>query len=95
MEGAVEGAHMGHPDFRVHKRIFASLQPDRAWACVMLTPDQQAAFLCDHPGTFVPAAGAWGRGGATMVRLGVVPEEALGEAVTLAWQNAAKKGVRR
>jgi hypothetical protein len=22
MEGAVEGAHMAHPDFRVNKRIF-------------------------------------------------------------------------
>ena len=26
MSDAIEGAHMGHPDFR-HGRIFASLQP--------------------------------------------------------------------
>jgi hypothetical protein len=26
MEGAVEGAHMGHPDFRVNNRIFATRQ---------------------------------------------------------------------
>lgn len=29
MIGAVEGAHMGHPDFRVNGRIFATLQTGR------------------------------------------------------------------
>jgi hypothetical protein len=32
MEGAVEGAHMGHPDFRVNNRIFATLHQDRSSA---------------------------------------------------------------
>ena len=27
MEGAVEGAHMAHPDFRANGRIFATLHP--------------------------------------------------------------------
>jgi hypothetical protein len=30
--GATEGAHMRHPDFRAHGRIFATLAyPDTAW----------------------------------------------------------------
>ena len=37
---AVEGAHMGHPDFRVGGKIFASLGPDEAWGMVKLPPDQ-------------------------------------------------------
>ena len=50
LDGAVEGAHMGHPDFRVDKRIFASLHDDNQFGMVKLTPDQQATFIEDHPG---------------------------------------------
>src|SRR5262245_20824159 len=32
-----EGAHMGHPDFRVGGRIFATLGPGEAWSMVKLT----------------------------------------------------------
>ena len=92
MEGAVEGAHMGHPDFRVNGRIFATLHHDREFGMVKLTPDQQAQFTRAHPGTFAPESGAWGRAGSTRVRLASVHEETLGEAVTLAWQNIANEG---
>ena len=37
---AVEGAHMGHADFRVRNRIFATL-PDDATGMVKLAPEQQ------------------------------------------------------
>jgi YjbR len=94
-DGAVEGAHMGHPDFRVNNRIFATLHHDRGFGGLALTPNQQGRFLREHPDAFEPASGAWGRGGATTVRLAVVPEEALGEAMTLAWQNTAAKGPSR
>ena len=34
-----EEAHMGHPDFRVRGRIFATLgAPDAEWGMVKLTP---------------------------------------------------------
>ena len=92
MEGAVEGAHMGHPDFRVNNRIFATLHQDRTTGALMLTPDQQQEVIRAHPDAFTPASGAWGRAGATMVRLASVPEEALGAAMTLAWQTCMSKG---
>ena len=76
MDGAVEGAHMGHPDFRVNNRIFATLHHDRAFGGLALTPTQQGRFLGVHPDVFEPASGAWGRAGATTVRLALVPEEA-------------------
>jgi hypothetical protein len=95
MEGAVEGAHMGHPDFRVHNRIFATLHHDRAFGGLVLTPEQQAHVLREHPEAFEPASGAWGRAGATTVRLALVTEEALGDAMTLAWQQIAAKGPPR
>ncbi len=91
MTDAVEGAHMGHPDFRVNGRIFATLHADLQFGMVNLTPDQQATFLQDHPDTFAPESGAWGRAGCTSVRLESIHEEALGEAITLAWQNLVGK----
>ena len=92
MAGAVEGAHMGHPDFRVNNRIFATLHDDRACGMVMLTPEQQQQFMRAHPDAFAPESGAWGRAGCTRVTLASVHEETLGEAMTLAWQNTVSKG---
>ena len=93
MKDAIESAHMGHPDFRVNGKIFATLHPDHQWGMVKLTPDQQEKFVRENPATFVPENGAWGRQGCTAVRLASVDEDTLGEAMTLAWQNTAKKPV--
>ena len=90
LDGAIEGAHMGHPDFRVDKRIFASLRHEDQFGMVNLTPDQQASFVDGDPNAFTPEAGAWGRRGCTRVILKAVTEEAAGEALTLAWQNTKK-----
>jgi len=95
MEGAFEGAHMGHPDFRAHGRIFATLNAEETRGVVMLTPEQQQIVLADHAAMFEPAAGAWGRSGSTWVILDAADEDAVGEAVTLAWQNAAAKAAAR
>ena len=95
LEGAVETAHMGHPDFRAHGRIFATLRHEpTTCGVVMLTPEQQQAFLERSPG-FTPESGAWGRSGCTRVLLDAVDDEMVGEAVTLAWQNAAAKAAAK
>jgi YjbR protein len=91
MDGALEGAHMGHPDFRAHGRIFATLNAEETFGVVMLTPEQQRTFLLEHPDMFSPGPGAWGRSGSTRVDLDVADEDTIGEAVTLAWQNSAAK----
>lgn len=92
LANAVEGAHMGHADFRVSGKIFATLSyPDKNCGMVVLSPDQQQEYVQKDPDTFVPASGAWGRAGCTIVRLGSVDEETIGEAMTLAWQNALQK----
>ena len=91
MTGVIESAHMGHPDFRVNGRIFATLHADREWGMVKLTPEQQGPYVRDFPGVFVPESGAWGRQGCTAVRLAAIDEETLGEALTLAWRNASDR----
>ena len=96
MSGAVEGAHMGHPDFRVGGRIFATLHGDQQFGMVKLTPEQQQQFVRQHPDTFAPESGAWGRQGCTSVLLKRADDDAVGEAMTLAWQNTvARQPVKR
>jgi hypothetical protein len=95
MRDAVEGAHMGHADFRVNGRIFASLNDDETRGMVVLTPDQQQRFVQEDPSAFEPESGAWGRSGCTRVHLEHVDEETLGEAATLAWQNSIARGPAR
>jgi hypothetical protein len=87
-EGVEERAHMGHPDFRLQGRIFASLMADGARANVKLAPAEQAALVAEAPRTFTPAAGAWGRQGWTTVQLPVANESAVRGACVLAWQAA-------
>ena len=87
LEGAVEGAHMGHPDFRITNRVFASLHSKDQFGVVKLTPEQQQDFIKDHPKAFAPESGAWGRSGYTRIILTAADGESVGEALTLAWQN--------
>ena len=96
LEGAEEGAHMGHPDFRVNGRIFATLRTDLHTGVVKLSPGQQQEWLRSAPRAFFPQNGAWGLQGWTTVHLGEIDEETLGEALTMAWQGAmAKKAPAR
>jgi hypothetical protein len=89
---AVEAAHMGHPDFRVGGKIFATLgAPDEEWGMVKLTPDQQKQFVREEPEIFVPVKGGWGRRGATNVRLQAAKKQPLYEALLAAWRNTAPK----
>jgi hypothetical protein len=87
MTGAVEGAHMGHPDFRANGRIFATLRFDATIGMVGLKLEDQAELIRSYPRIFSPESGAWGRAGATRVELAVADEDTVGEAVTLAWKR--------
>ena len=96
LEGVVEASHMGHPDFRAaNGRIFATLNEDETRGMASLTPEQQADFLARAPKMFIPAAGAWGRGGSTMIELKSADAEMVGEAVTLAWKRISTMPVTK
>ena len=90
--GVEEKAHMGHPDFRVNKRIFATLgYPEKGFGTIMMSPQDQDLLTRDHPAAFTPAAGAWGRAGATSVRLSRAPRRAVAIALEGAWKRRAPK----
>ncbi len=92
---AVEVGHMGHPDFRVGGKIFATLgYPDAGWGMVMLTPDQREAFVSAEPDVFQPVKGGWGKGGATNVRLRSAKAKSLRVAMAAAWGNVAPRALR-
>jgi hypothetical protein len=86
---ASERAHMGHPDFRVGGKIFATLGPDEAWGMVKLTPAQQKRLLREDPKIFSSAKGAWGRQGCTIVCLKAATKAKLSPALVAAWRNFA------
>jgi hypothetical protein len=93
--GAVEQGHMGHPDFRVGGKIFATLgYPDTAHGMVVLLPEQQELALDAEPKVFSLATGAWGRGGATLVSLADVSDEWLERVLDWAWTKRAPKRLR-
>lgn len=96
MPEALEVGHMGHPDFRVRGKIFATLgYPDEAWGMVKLTSEQQEAFVSAEPTVFVPVKGGWGRGGATCVRLRAARTPSVRTALGAAWQNVAPRKLVR
>jgi hypothetical protein len=96
MEGASEGAHMGHPDFRAaNGRIFASLHTNDTFGMVILTPEEQRAVMKANPGTFVPSSGAWGRNGCTNVVLEKASKPQVRGAILLAWQTISAKPAAR
>src|SRR5207244_1148580 len=89
-----EESHMGHPDFRVRGKIFATLcAPDPEWGMVKLTPEQQDAFVESEPTVFTPVKGGWGRLGATNVRLSAASARTLRPALMTAWENVTRRGV--
>lgn len=95
LEGAEEGSHMGAVDFRVEGRIFATLAAvKQGYGNLMLTPEQQAAFVTELPEVFLPVHGGWGRNGATHVRLSGVTEDVLEGALRTAWKLRLDKNAK-
>jgi len=90
-EGAVEQAHMGHPDFRANGRIFATLTANDESGMVKVPPEEQSELLRLDKATFTPASGAWGRQGCTMVRLKDADVAMVRAALTLAWELATSQ----
>src|SRR6202158_2261242 len=89
----IEGSHQGHADFRVGKRIFATLgYPDDDWGMVKLTREQQSVLVEAEPDIFRPVPGGWGKQGNTNVRLASAEQGQLQKALTLAGRDISPYG---
>jgi hypothetical protein len=95
LPGAEESSHMGSPDFRVGGRIFATLAAaKKGYGNIMITPEQQAAFVEELPEVFIPVPGGWGRGGATHVNLAVANEDVVFGALQTAHKLRVEKNAK-
>ena len=95
LPGAEESSHMGAPDFRVGGRIFATLaSQSQGYGNLMLTLEQQAAFVEELPEVFLPIAGGWGRMGMTHIRLATANEDVLVGALRTAWKLRIEKNAK-
>jgi len=95
LPGTEESSHMGKPDFRVGGKIFATLaSAEHGYGNLMLTLEQQAAFVEELPEVFLPIAGGWGRMGMTHIRLAVAKEDVLAGALRAAWKLRLEKNAR-
>lgn len=70
IDGAEEHSHQGHPDFRLpgKGRIFASVQPEKGLAMVVISREQQQELVEHDPETFI-LFGGWSKNGSTGIRL--------------------------
>ena len=91
----IESEHMGHPDFRVGGKIFATLMPEEGWGMVKLAQDEQEAFIQAAPDVFSPVSGGWGRQGATRVLLKAATKAVARDGLTAAWRHRAPRELVR
>jgi hypothetical protein len=88
----IEGSHMGHADFRVAGKIFATLgYPNDRFGVVMLSPQDQDLIVRDCPKIFAPVAGKWGASGSTTVVLHQARKREVAIALEAAWRKRAPK----
>jgi len=96
LEGVEEYSHAGLPAFRVGGRKFASLASQaEGYGNLMLTPEQQAAFVEEAPEIFLPIPGGWGKMGHTHIRLAAASEDVLTGALRTAWKVRFDKNARQ
>ena len=87
LDGVEEYSHAGLPAFRVGGRKFASLASQaQGYGNLMLTPEQQAAFVEEAPKVFLPIPGGWGKMGHTHIRLAAANKDVLSGALRTAWK---------
>jgi hypothetical protein len=95
LKGTEEGSHMGAVDFRVGGRIFATLaSQSKGYGNLMLTPEEQAAFVEELPEVFAPIPGGWGRMGMTHIVLAKADEDVLRGALHTAWRLRVEANAR-
>jgi hypothetical protein len=87
LEGTVEAPHFDRSAFKV-KRIYATLAADGQSANLMFTPDEQEFKCMLAREAFAPVPNAWGRQGATTVKLAAVRQDELRDALEIAWRHA-------
>lgn len=88
---AIQGKHFHITDFRVNKKIFASIHEDKHLVMVKLPIHEQSVFCAFDQEIIYPVPGGWGLKGATFINLKKVRKVMLLDALTVAWKHVAGK----
>lgn len=88
---AAEGSHFDTADFRVGKKIFATLRESDGRAVLKLSLDEQQLLMETGRGIFVPIKGSWGMKGWTQIMLEQADAETVRHAMALAWKSVASE----
>lgn len=86
--GITEVPHFDRRAFRTAKRIMATLVEAGDLAVLMLSPEDQDAFVVLGKGSLYPVPNKWGDRGATYVQLATVEPGLLADALDTAWERA-------
>ena len=88
---ASEEPHFEKTSFRVRKKIFATMSPEKAEVVLKLSLLEQTVFTDASNGAIYPVANKWGQQGWTVVLLKKVKTGMLQDALTCSYRCVAPK----
>lgn len=83
--------HFEKTSFRIHKKIFATLQEETQLACVKLSLIDQSVFCAMDPGAISAVKNKWGLQGWTYIDLHNVDKKILKDITKCAYQTVLNK----
>ncbi|RZL51280.1 MAG: MmcQ/YjbR family DNA-binding protein [Pedobacter sp.] len=86
-----EQPHFEKTSFRIGKKIFATHDAKQNIASLKLTEIDQSVFSAFDASIIFPVPKKWGTQGWTIFKLEKVRKDMFNDALTLAYQNVAKK----
>ena len=92
---AEEKPHFEKESFRVKKKIFATLDVKKNRCVVKLSPIDQSVFMKGGTEIFLPATGAWGKQGWTIIELKKVRKDLFTDALTTSYCGVAPEKLAR
>lgn len=90
MPEGVASSHHGTPDFRVNKKIYATIHAGKGIMVLKLPREEQLALADADPDIFDISDG-WAKHGWTKVQLKLLTVARLRPLVRMAWENVAPK----
>ncbi len=88
---AEEAPHFEKTSFRIHKKIFVTLNEGENRCCVKLSPIDQSVFCLYDKTVIYPVPNKWGTLGWTLINLANVKKTMLKDALTTAYNEVASK----
>jgi hypothetical protein len=87
----IEAPHFEKTSFRIHKKIFATLNVSEKRCCVKFSPIDQSVFCLYDKTVIYPVPNKWGTQGWTLINLTNVKKTMLQDALETSYNEVASK----